>query len=228
MKCQVKMIQESNYSLVLMSPWIAITRMQTLSERCGIDLARTDGKFKHEREAFAAGVLALALSKLKEYVFWIEVEMVDSTPDTRLWLIHETEKGNVFDKRNVESVDWDENVDDIMEVIRKKCKKAYPRDYVLLVHARNYEKEINFGCVIEEMKGIQSPFLEIWVFAVLWQFGIFKVVRVSPALPVVELKIPETLEEASKQHPFLMRGRRGSTPGFWDAGDCFLPLPRCD
>lgn len=226
--CRVTMIPPSKYSEVLMSPYTAIIRMNTLSERCGIDRARTDGKFKQEREAYAAGVLALALSKLKSEFFWVEVETVDSTPDTRLWLIIPTVKGNVFDKLNIESVDWDENVDDIMTVIRKKCKGAYPRDYILLVHARNYEKEINFDRVIEEMKNLQSPFLEVWVFAVLLANDLIKVVRVAPGIAVIDLKIREELEKARKQDAFLKRGSRGRTPGFWDGGTVFLPLTRCN
>jgi hypothetical protein len=46
-----------------MSPFIAIKRMQTISERYGIARARTDGRFKKEREAWTTGVFALALSK---------------------------------------------------------------------------------------------------------------------------------------------------------------------
>jgi len=34
-----------------------------------------------------------------------------------------------------------------------------------------------------------------------------KVVRVSPGLPVVDLKVRAELEKASKQVPFLKRGR---------------------
>jgi len=127
---------------------------------------------------------------------------------------------------NIENVDWEVNVDDMMTVIRKKCKRAYPGDYLLLVHARNYGKEINFDRVIEEMKSVQSPFLEVWVIAVVGLDDI-KVVRVSPGLPVVDLKVRAELEKASKQVPFLKRGSRGREPGFYDVGTVFLALPRC-
>jgi len=91
MKCHVEMIPPSDYSQVSMSPYTAIVRMRTVSERCGIDRARTDGRFKREREAWAAGVLALALSKLKDDVWWVEVETVDATPDTKLRQIDQTQ-----------------------------------------------------------------------------------------------------------------------------------------
>lgn len=118
----------------------------------GMDRARTDGRFKREREAYATGWLALALSKLKDDVWWVEVETVDATPDTRLRQVEVTVKGNIVNTRNIENVDWEENVEDVMTVIRKKCQRRYPSDYLLLVHARNYLKEINFDRVIEERR----------------------------------------------------------------------------
>jgi hypothetical protein len=50
---------------------------------------------------------------------------------------------------NIEVVDWEENVDDIMEVIGKKCKRAYPDHYLLLVSARHSGKVLDFDWVIE-------------------------------------------------------------------------------
>jgi hypothetical protein len=117
--------------------------------------------------------------------------------------------------------------DDIMTVIQKKYRRAYPRDYFLLVHARNYGKEINFDLVIEEMKSVQSPFLEVWVIAVIGRDDI-KAVRMSPAPLGIDLKTRDELEKAKQQVPFVRRGTRGREPGFYDAGTVFLPLPRCD
>jgi hypothetical protein len=54
--------------------------MKTISETYGIERARTDGRFKKDREAWTTGMLALALSKLKGEEWWIEIETVDSTP----------------------------------------------------------------------------------------------------------------------------------------------------
>lgn len=228
MKCRIEMIPPSDYSQVWMSPYTAIERMETISERDGVDRARTEGRFKKEREAWAAGVLALALSKLKDDLWWVEVETVDATPDTKLHQISQSANGNVDNTRNIENVDWEEHVGDIMTVIRKKCKRSYPPDYLLVVHARNYFKEINFGLVIEQMKSVQSPFLEVWVIAVVGLDDI-KVVRASPGLLAVDLKIRAEMEKARKRMPqFLKRGSRGRKPGIYDAGMVFLPLPRCD
>lgn len=74
MKCGIEMVPPSDYSRVSMSPYNAIARMRTLSDRCGLDRAHTGGRFKREREAWATGVLALALTKLKDDVWWVQIE----------------------------------------------------------------------------------------------------------------------------------------------------------
>src|SRR5258708_5658093 len=132
---------------------------------CGVERARADGRFKKEREACATGVLALALSKLNGEEWWVEIETIESTPDTRLRRIEQSSGHNVIQTRSIEIVDWEENVDDIMEVIGKKCQRAYPGHYLLLVHARHRGKVLDFDRVIGELKNMHSPFLEVWVIA---------------------------------------------------------------
>jgi hypothetical protein len=113
--CHIEMIAASDYSELWMSPSIAIRRMATISETFGIERARTDGQFKKEREAWTTGVFALALSKLNGEPWWIEIETKDNTPDTRLRQLDQSSGNNVIQTRNIEVVDWEENVDNIME-----------------------------------------------------------------------------------------------------------------
>jgi hypothetical protein len=225
--CGVEMIAASNYSELWMSPYIAIRRMATISETFGIERARTDGRFKKEREAWTTGVFALALSKLNGEQWWIEIETKDNTPDTKLRQLDQSSGNNVIQTRNIEVVDWEENVDDIMEVIRKKCGRAYPEHYLLLVNARNSGKLLDFDRVIEEMKTIRSPFLEVWVVAFVG-LDDAKVVRVSPATPCVDLKIRAELANAKRQTPFVKRGNRGSGTELRDLGPAYLPISRGD
>jgi hypothetical protein len=221
------MIAASDYSELWMSPYIAIKRMATISETYGIERARTDGRFKKEHEAWTTGVLALALSKLKDERWSVEVETVDRTPDTKLRQIEQSSGHNVIQTRSIEIVDWQENVEDIMEVIGKKCKRAYPRDYLLVVNARHTGKVLDFDRVIEEMKRMCSPFLEVWVVAFIAQDDM-KVVRVAPGGPAIDLKLRAELESASQQPSFLKRGIRGTDTEFRDLGPAFLPIPRAD
>lgn len=225
--CRVEMIAASDYSELWMSPYIAIRRMATISETFGIDRARTDGRFKKEREAWTTGAFALALSRLNGEQWWIEIETKDNTPDTKLRQLDQSSGNNVIQTRNIEVVDWEENVDDIMVVIRKKCKRAYPEHYLLLVNARNSGKLLDFDRVIQEMRGIAPPFLEVWVIAFVGPDDI-KVVRVSPATPSVDLKIRAELAKAKSQTPFIKRGNRGTGTEVRDLGPAYLPIPRGD
>ena len=225
--CHVEMIAASDYSELWMSPYIAIRRIATISETFGIERARTDGQFKKEREAWTTGVFALALSKLNGEPWWIEIETKDNTPDTKLRQLDQSSGNNVIQTRNIEVVDWQENVDDIMEVIRKKCKRAYPDHYLLLVNARNSRKVLDFDQVIQEMKRTDSPFLEVWVVAFVGPDDM-KVVRVAPGALSVDLKIGAELEKAKKQTPFIKRGKRGTGTELRDLGPAYLPIPGRD
>lgn len=222
--CRVEMITASNYSELWMSPYIAIKRMATISETYGIERARTDGRFKKEREAWTTGVLALALSKLKDEEWWVEIETVDSTPDTRLQHIDQSSGHNVIQTRSIEVVDWEENVGDIMKLIGKKCRRAYPGHYLLVVNARHPGKVLDFDRVTEEVKTVRSPFLEIWVVALIG-LNHMKVVRVAPGGPAIDLKLPTELERARKQRSFLKRGIRGTDTEFRELGPAFLTIP---
>src|ERR1700730_17664368 len=96
LRCCVEMIAASDYSELWMSPYTAIRRMATIGERNGTELARTDGQSKKQREAWATGVLGLALSKMKDEEFWLEIETLGSTPDTRLHNIDQSSGHNVI------------------------------------------------------------------------------------------------------------------------------------
>lgn len=222
--CGAEMIRESDYSELWMSPYIAIVRMKTISETYGIQRARADGRFKKEREAWTTGVFALALSSLNNDEYWIELETSESTPDTRLQQIDQSSGYNVLNTRNIEVVDWQENIDDIMDVIKRKCERGYPGDYLLLVHARHAGELLDFDRVMRQMKTTSSPFLEVWVIASVGS-GQLKVVRVAPGGPALDVNLPVELQRASKQKPFVKRGIRGTTPGFQPLGPGFLPIP---
>ena len=224
LRCYVEMIAASDYSQLWMSPYIAIRRMATISETYGVERARTDGRFKKEREAWTTAVLALALSKLNDEVWWVEIETAEGTPDTRLQHIDQSSGHNVIQTRSVEVVDWEENVDDIMEVIEKKCSRAYPGHYLLVVNARNAGKTLDLGRVIEAVEKIPSPFLEIWVVASV-DSNHLKVVRLSPRGPEIDLDFRTDLEKARKQHSFMKRGIRGTDPEFRELGPMYLPIP---
>jgi len=223
--CRVEMIPPSGYSEWWISPCFAIDRMRKISETYGIYRARKEGRFKKEREAWTTAMLALALMKLTGQEWWIEIETVGNTPDTKLQRIDQSPGGNIIQTYEIEVVDWEKNVDNIMDVIRKKCARAYPSKYLLLVNARNSGKLLDFDQVIEEMKTLRSPFLEVWIVASIGP--VTKVVRVAPAQPFVDLERAD-FENASKQKSFLRRGTRSMSSEFKNLGLVYMPIPRGD
>lgn len=224
LRCHVEMIPASDYSKLWMSPYTAIMRMVTIQETYGTDRAHTDGRFKHEREAWTSAVLALALSKLDDREWWVEIETSENTPDTKLHHIDQSSGHNVIQTIYIEVVDWEENVPDIMEVIGKKCKRAYPGHYFLVVHARNPGKILELGQLIEAVEKIHSPFLEIWLVGTI-DPDHRKVVRLAPPSLEIDLDFRIEMEHAKKQRIFLKRGSRGAEPGFKDLGFTYLPIP---
>jgi len=221
------MVRESGYAERWLNPGTAIIRMKTIRETFGVKRASTDGRFKKEREAYATGVLALALEKLSNLQWWVEVETVEATPDTRLRRIDSSAGCNFIYTGPIGVVDWEENVDDIMEVIRKKCERAYPRDYLLLVNARHVGKVLRFDRITDEMEKISSPFLEVWVIASVGDDQMIAV-RIAPGVIRVDFELNVELERASKRPAFLKKDIRGTTPGFRDLGLSFLPIPGRD
>ena len=101
-------------------------------------------------------------------------------------------------------------IDDRGEVIRKKCARAYPNKYLLLVSARHSGKLLDFDRVIEEMKASRSAFLEVWIVTFIGP-GDIKVVRVAPGQPFVDLT-REGFEKARKQKSFLNGDLAGQAP----------------
>jgi hypothetical protein len=97
----------------------------------------------------------------------------------------------------------------------------------LLVNARNSGKVLDFDRVIQEMREIASPFLEVWVIAFVGPDDI-KVVRVAPGALSIDLKIRTELEKAKAQAPFIQRGKRGTGTEIRDLGPAFLPIPERD
>jgi hypothetical protein len=167
--------------------------------------------------------LALALSKIYGETLYIEIETVENTTDTRLHSIDQSSGRNVVQTRSIEVVDWEENVPDIMDVIRKKCRRAYPDYYSLVVHARHIGRVFNFVKVSEEIKTIRSPFMDIGGIASAGADNL-KVARVAPEFLEIDLQYSTELENAKKQRELVKRGIRGTTPGFRELGPSFMSI----
>lgn len=210
-----------SYRGLLMSPEVVLRRMQTVVEKHGIKQAET-GRFKQEREAWTSAVYSLALSQLYGKQYWIEIETVEQTPDTRLHHINQTTGNNVDEFQNIEVVDWESHVDDVMTLIRAKCQKAYGNDFCLLVTVRS--GKLTYSQVIaHEIRSLSVPFAEIWIVGID-AGGKAHVDRVHPDYTALEFAIPDVLAKVRTEVTFLQRQQRGTGTEFVPLGHIFLPI----
>ena len=212
-----------SYAGCLMSPEFILHRMTAVVEKHGSVEAAT-GRFKQEREACSTALYALGLSELfgrKRY--WVEIETVDQTPDTRVHYIDQSKGYNSVQIQNVEVVDWEQHVADPMELIQAKCRKAYPADYCLLIAARS-GKMVYPQVITRDIQKIAVPFAEIWI---LGQSGnnTLNIARVHPTVLQLEFSILEALERAKTDADVLQRRQRGREIEFVPLGKIYLPIP---
>ena len=221
--CGVHMIRASGYKELWMSPCTVVARMQAIIEKHGYETAANGGRFKHEREAWTTGLYALGLSLMNEQEYWLEVETVDQTPDTRVHRIDQGSGHNVIMTQDVEVVDWVDHVDEIMTVVRQKCAKAYPPNFCLLVLVRN-DRQIALDKVVEEISMLTVPFAEIWLIGRSTE-ELAIMVRLFPGFLRFAYKLHDACERTKTQRAFIQKQKRGSSTEFRDLGICYLPIP---
>lgn len=221
--CGSRLIKATkSYAGLYMSPEFVLTRTQRLVEKHGFREV-AGGRFKHEREAWTTALYALALSEMYRNKYWVEIETVDQTPDTRVLQIDQTKGWNVLQTQNIEVVDWEEHVDDPMMLVKTKCQKSYPTNFCLLITARSgkmfYPLEMT-----REIRGITVPFAEIWIVA-LSAYDTFCVARLHPSAISLEFKISDAVKRAQTKLDVLAKRKRGKGTEFVPMGDIYLPIP---
>jgi hypothetical protein len=197
--------------------------MISLIEKYGYPQASTSGRFKHEREAWTTGMYALGLEEAYGKQYWVEIETVDQTPDTRVHHIDQSGGRNKIGTQDIEIVDWEEHVDDALDLIKQKCRRAYPPHFCLLLLARN-GKNFDVERITQELCAINIPFAEIWVLGRIAD-EMMTMLRVVPSQVRVDFEIAEALEKGKRERQFMVRQKRGSSTEFRDLGPIFLPIP---
>ncbi|MHB8216244.1 MAG: hypothetical protein ACYDDS_09210 [Candidatus Sulfotelmatobacter sp.] len=216
----IKAIQ--SYAGWMMSPDFVLHRMKKVVEKHGYsDVA--SGRFKREREACSTALYALALSEINREKYWIEVETVQQTPDTILYQIDQTEGHNTLRRQMVEVVDWEEHVDDVMELIRAKCRKQYPADFCLLIAARS-GKMVWPQVIARDIRKLTVPFAEIWILGQSVSNTI-NVARLYPTVFQLEFNLFEALKRAKTDADVISRQKRGSETEFKNLGQIYLAIP---
>jgi hypothetical protein len=222
--CMMALIEVApGYANLLMSPNEAIRRFETVIVKRGFPQAWS-GRVKQEREAWISAVWALGLREITGKEYWIEVEARDQTPDCKVRYVDSSPGYNLRGTINVEIVEWDHHRPDVMDVITPKCAKKYPRDFCLLVFARNGTR---MGTdAIQQIKSLVVPFKEIWVLGRVSVEGAkYRMFTVHPSSVVVDFDLFEVLQENSSQKQFAQFEKRSKRTEMSDRGMIHLPIP---
>lgn len=206
-----------------MSPHFVIARMNLLIEKYGYQHATTNGRFKKEREAWTSGMYALGLSEMQNREWWVEIETEEQTPDTRVHYMEQSSGRNCIQTQSIEIVDWEEHVDDAIDVIKQKCQRACPPYFCLLVLARN-GKYLDVETLTEEVLREKVPFGEIWIVGCPSE-GVMTMVRIVPNAFRFDFETMRSLAKVKEQRDIMQKLQRGTSTAVQELGFVYLPLP---
>jgi hypothetical protein len=226
LRCGKPMLRAtSSYKGLWLSPAFVIHRMQTIIETYGNLKARSSGRFKQEREAWTTAAWALGLKEMDERDYWVEIQMEDSTPDTKVHRLDQSAGHNKIETYNIEVVDWEQHVDDPMQIIQQKCARAYPPYFGLLVLGRS-GKFLDLNAVLEVIRGTRVPFAEIWILGrPLDAHEKMQMVRLFPGRVDVTYDLSDALRRSEKQAHIMRPGKRGTGTDINPLGNVYLPIP---
>lgn len=222
-----------SYNGLLMSPEFVIRRMGGIAQKYGLEQTHTNGRFKQEREAWTSAIWALSQFYINRHCHWVEI--VDprlQTPDTKVHYIEQRANHNEEWTVDIEVVDWEQHVDDALDLIANKCSKAYPPSYILLVMTRS-GKIVEPAKIASGARRLKVPFSEIWLIGIAGQTRIdskivsadCKVVRVYPDSTKIEFDLSTAVKDAKPIADVMMRNKRGSGTDFIPMGLIYFPLP---
>jgi hypothetical protein len=211
-----------SYAGCMMSPEFALLRMKKVVEKYGLNAAAS-GRFKQEREASSTALYALALSEMTGAKYWVEVETIQQTPDTTVYEIDQSQGRNILRQQSVEVVDWEQHVDDPMELIRAKSRKRYPADYRLLIAARS-GKMVYPQVIARDIRKMTVPFEEVWILGLPTSHTV-NIARVHPTIFQLEFDIFEALKKAKTDADVMSKRQRGKETEFVYLGPIYLPIP---
>lgn len=208
-----------------MSPSFVMHRMQKIIYTHGIREAVSNRRFKQEREAWASAVWALGLTERDQREHWVEIETEENTPDTKVHRLDQSTGHNRIETYNIEVVDWEEHVDDLMQIIQQKCARAYPSDFGLLILGRS-GRAIDPNAVMEALRNIRVPFAEIWIVGrSLEDRNRVQMVRLFPDRSEVLFDPGRALNRTENQKEFMQPEGRGTGTDIHLRGDIYLPIP---
>jgi hypothetical protein len=200
--------------------------MKKIIETYGYERARSDRLFRREREAWTSAAWALGLAENDQRQYWVEIETIDNTPDTRVHWMDQSSGNNVINTYSLEITDWEEHVDDLMQIIRQKCEKAYPPNYVLVILGRS-GRTVEPGEIVKEIRELpRVPFAEIWLLGrASSDRNTQRMVRLRPEGADVSFDLNRAVARTASQREFARLDGRGTGIEPCSSGDIYLPIP---
>jgi hypothetical protein len=226
LRCGNPMIRATlTYKGLWMSPSFVMHRMQKIIEKHGTRDAQSSGRFKQEREAWTTAAWALGLTELHGRDYWVEIETEDSTPDTKVHRLDQSSGHNKIETYNVEVVDWEQHVDDPLQIIQQKCARAYPTYFWLLILGRS-GMVLDLDTIIEAICDLRVPFVEIWIVGrALEERNRMQMARLFPGRADVVFDLGQALKRSEKQMDVMQPEKRGIGTDIRSLGDIYLPIP---
>jgi hypothetical protein len=226
-RCGKPMVRATeSYKGIWLSPRFVIYRMESIVETHGTREAKSSRRFKHEREAWTTAIWALGLEEMHGRDYWVEIETQESTPDTKVHRLDQSNGHNRIETYNVEVVDWEEHVDDLVQIVQQKCARAYPPYFWLVILGRS-GKTVDLNTVTEGMRGLHVPFAEIWMVGrTLENPNKVRTVRLFPSGADVLFVLKDALRRSERQADTMRPQHRGTGTELRSLGDIYLPIPR--
>ena len=114
---------------------------------------------------------------------------------------------------------------ELMEIVRNKCKKAYPPHFILVICGRS-GKMIDPNAIAAEIHNLEVPFAEVWLIGYADDTKTtVHVARLYPELGHNTFDLPKTVAKWSNQMELGKPLQRGTGTEVQRLGERYLPIP---
>jgi hypothetical protein len=211
------------YKGLWINPEVLVRRMRTIIGKYGYEKAQSLRSLKKEREAWTTAIWAIGRAQVTKKEYWVEIETVENTPDTKLHFIDQSAGYNHIMTHNFEVVDWVEQVADLMEVIEKKCKRAYPEYFALLILARK-NAFISLKKISSRIEKLRVPFEAVWLVG-RRMGSLASIAQLYPRVERIDFDIANITHNRRRKTDFLIPQHRGRSTATTPLGSIYLPIP---
>jgi hypothetical protein len=111
----------------------------------------------------------------------------------------------------------------LINILKNKCANAYPKNYTLLVYARNPKIKIDTKKLFDEVQTLKVPFGEIWIIGSP-DINKYIMFTVSPVINFIDFDLNTAFIKNQNQAQFITITMRGKGTGLEDIGQIYLPI----